>query len=109
MKRARAYSPYAVDAAALLGARIRRARKERRWSVRELAERAGVTPFTLGKVERGDPSVGLGVAFEAAALVGVTLFHESREQVRTDLDLVRARDALLPQRVQPRRTVNDDF
>ena len=29
----------------------------------------------MRKVERGDPSVALGTAFEAATLVGVPLFH----------------------------------
>ena len=81
MKRTRTYSPYAVEAAQLLGARVSLARRERRWSMQELADRAGITKFTLGKVERGDLTVGLGVAFEVAALVGVPLFHEDRSQL----------------------------
>jgi len=109
MKRTRTYSRYTVEAAELLGARIRLARRRRRWSVRELADRVGVTPFTLDKVERGDPSVGLGIAFEAAALVGVALFHDDRERLSMDIDRTHAHDALLPRRVPPRRTVKDDF
>ncbi len=110
MKRTRTYSPYAVEAAQLLGAQVRLARRERRWSVQELADRAGITPFTLSKVERGDLTVGLGVAFEAAALVGVPLFHEDRSRLRIDTERTRDRLALLPQRVRARREgVKDDF
>jgi transcriptional regulator with XRE-family HTH domain len=110
MKRTRAYSPYAIEAAQLLGARIRLARRERRWSMRELAERAGITTPTLSRIEHGDLTVGLGVAFEVAALVGVPLFHEDRTDLSIDVDRTRNRVALLPQRVRPRRKdVKDDF
>jgi DNA-binding XRE family transcriptional regulator len=44
--------------------------------VAELAERVGVSEVTMLKVEHGDPGVRLGIAFEAAALVGVPLFDE---------------------------------
>jgi transcriptional regulator with XRE-family HTH domain len=110
MKRTRTYSPYAVEAARLLGARVSLARRERRWSMQELADRAGITKFTLSKIEHGDLTVGLGVAFEVATLVGVPLFHEDRSQLGNDIDRVRDRAALLPQRVRARREdVKDDF
>jgi transcriptional regulator with XRE-family HTH domain len=110
VKRTRAHSRYATEAAQLLGAQVRLARLERRWSVQELADRAGITPFTLRKVERGDMTVGLGVAFEAAALVGVPLFHEDRSRLTLDADRTRARTALLPERVRARKgDVKDDF
>lgn len=93
-----------------MGEQIRIARRGRRWSQRELAERAGITPGTLIKIERGDPSVRLGTAFEVAALVGVPLFHEDRSRLTLDLDRTRARSALLPERVRPRREdVKDEF
>ena len=95
MKRTRTYSPYAVEAAQLLGARVSLARRERRWSMHELADRAGITKFTLSKVERGDLTVGLGVAFEVAALVGVPLFDEDRSRLAIDVDHARDRIALL--------------
>lgn len=110
MNRTRTYSPYAVETARLLGAQIRLARRERRWSQRDLADRAGITPETLSKVERGHLSVGLGAAFEVAALAGVPLFHEDRSRLRIDLDRTLDRTALLPQRVRARREgVKDDF
>jgi transcriptional regulator with XRE-family HTH domain len=107
----RRYSPYAIEAARLLGARIRLARRQRRWSQDELAARAGITPRTVYKIEHGDLSVGLGVAFEAAALVGVPLFHAERSRLNADLDRTEARSALLPRpsRVRPDDEVKDDF
>lgn len=111
MKRTRTYSPYAAHAAQLLGARVRAARGERRWTARELADRAGISQATLSKVERGDMTVALGVAFEVAALVGVPLFHDDPSRLALDLDRARDRVALLPQRVRRRReeSVKDDF
>jgi|SRR5690349_6801160 len=110
MSQPRVFSPYTVEAAQLLGEQIRLARRGRRWSQRELAERAGITPGTLIKIERGDPSVRLGTAFEAASLVGVPLFHADRSRLTLDLDRTRARAALLPERIRPREEdVKDEF
>lgn len=97
-----------VEAARLLGRRIALARRERRWTVAELAERVGSSETTMRKVERGDPSVALGTAFEAAALVGVPLFSDDATTLARESELVEARLALLPQRVR-RRQVDDQF
>ncbi|WP_419916799.1 helix-turn-helix transcriptional regulator [Candidatus Poriferisodalis sp.] len=97
-----------VEAARLLGRRIALARRERRWTIAELAERVGCSAATMGKVERGDPSVALGTVFEAAALVGVPLFTDDAVTLAREADLVEARLAVLPQRVR-RRHVDDDF
>lgn len=109
-RRPRPYSPYTVEAALLLGAEIRLARRERGWSQAELADRVGITSRTVSKIEHGDLRVGLGTAFEAAALVGVPLFHADRSRLSVDLDRAEARSALLP---RPSRShagdVNDDF
>lgn len=109
MANVRTYSPVTVEAARLLGAHVRLARRERRWSLQELADRVGVTHVTMRKVERGDLTVGLGVALEAAAVLGVPLFHEDR--ARRSLEAARAQDrlALLPQSVRRPTKVDDDF
>ncbi|HEY3766269.1 MAG TPA: helix-turn-helix transcriptional regulator [Gaiellales bacterium] len=96
------------EALQLLGTRVAVARRERRMTATELAQRAGVSPVTIRKVERGDPTVGLGVAFEVAALVGVPLFDESAERRSLDLDRAGDRLAVLPKRVRPRE-VDDAF
>lgn len=110
MKRPRTYSRQTVEAARLLGMQVRRARLERRWTLEELAERVGVNHNTMRKVERGDLSVGLGPAFEAAALVGVPLFDADLERRKLASREVEASLALLPGRARrPVREIDDDF
>jgi len=109
MKRPRTYSPVAIEAAQLLGARVRLARLERRWTLQELAERVGVTHVTMRKVERGDLTVGLGVAFEAAAVLGVPLFHEDPSRRALEAGRVDDRLAVLPALVRKPTEVDDDF
>ncbi|MGN6373342.1 MAG: helix-turn-helix transcriptional regulator [Solirubrobacteraceae bacterium] len=110
MKKPRTYSPQVVEAARLLGAQVRVARLERRWTVEELAERAGVSHNTMRKVERGDLTIGLGPAFEAAALVGVPLFHANPERRSLEARETEARLAVVPARARrPRRNVDVDF
>jgi transcriptional regulator with XRE-family HTH domain len=109
MRRARTYSRVTIDAARLLGARVRLARRERRWTLQELADRVGVTHVTMRKVERGDLTVGLGVAFEAAAVLGVPLFHEDRSRRTLEAGRIDDRLAVLPQLVRKPAEVDDDF
>jgi len=57
-----------------IGARLRRERKKRGWTVRELARRAAVSPGTVSKLEGGtrlSPSMELGKRLAMA--LGVTL------------------------------------
>ncbi len=109
MKRTRTYSPLTAEAARLLGARVALARRERRWTLQELADRVGVSYVTMRKVERGDLTVALGVAFEAAAVLGVPLFDEDRSRRRLESARVDDRLALLPRRVARSVEVDDDF
>jgi transcriptional regulator with XRE-family HTH domain len=109
MKRTRTYSPVTVQAAKLLGARVRLARRERRWTLQELAERVGVTHVTMRKVERGDLTVALGLAFEAAAVLGVPLFHEDPSRRMLEAGRVDDRLAVLPALVRRRAEIDDDF
>ncbi len=105
----RTLSPVAREAVQLLGAHIRLARHERRWTLLELAERVGVTAVTMRKVENGDPSVRLGIAFEAAALTGVPLFAEDQVRRRTEAGRIDDRLAALPRLVRRPARVDDDF
>lgn len=109
MKRPKNYSPRTRQAAALLGSRIRLGRRERRWTLEELAERVGIGVVTMRKIEQGDPNVGLGPAFEAATLTGVTLFHEDPSRLALEGARVADRLAVLPQSVRKPREVDDDF
>jgi transcriptional regulator with XRE-family HTH domain len=108
MAGAKVLSPMSCEALALLGGRVRLGRRRRRWTVEGLAERVGVSPTTIRKVERGDPTVAIGTAFEAAALVGVALFHDDAARRALEGDVLAARLALLPAVVRP-ISVDDDF
>ncbi len=103
------FSPATVEATKLLGSRVRLARKRRRWTITQLAERTGVSETTIRKIERGEPSVALGTAFEAATLVGVALFHP--DQVRRRIESARVEDmlAVLPASVRHPTGFDDDF
>jgi transcriptional regulator with XRE-family HTH domain len=109
MSRPRDYSPATVEAARLLGGSIRIARKERRWTIEDLAERVGASHSTIRKVERGDLGVTLGIAFEAAALLRVPLFHEDPDVRRSELDRTQRTLRLLPKRTTPLPEPDDDF
>jgi transcriptional regulator with XRE-family HTH domain len=109
MKNPRTYSPLTVEAARLLGARIRAARRERRWTVDELAERVGVTHPTIRKIERGDLTVSLGSAFEAAALLGIPLFGDDPDRRSIEAGRLEDRLAVLPRRVRRPVKVDNDF
>lgn len=111
MPRTRTLSGTAREASALLGLQVRVARKERGMTQGELAERAGISRSSLAKVERGDPRVEIGLAFEAAATVGVPLF-EGREvsTVAVERDRLRSMLALLPRSVRRSdANIDDDF
>jgi transcriptional regulator with XRE-family HTH domain len=57
----RAYSRYTREAAALLAKQVQLGRKRRKWTERELADRAGISRATLQKIEKGDLSVAIGI------------------------------------------------
>jgi transcriptional regulator with XRE-family HTH domain len=111
MAKDRTYSRYTKEATALLGRQIKLGRKERQWTESELAGRAGISRATLQKIEKGDLNVAIGLTFEVATLVGVTLFFDERSSLASHLARADETLALLPGAVRkPRKvTVDDDF
>jgi transcriptional regulator with XRE-family HTH domain len=110
MVKGRAYSRYAREAAALLARQVQLGRKRRKWTERELAERAGISRATLQKIEKGDLSVAIGLVFEVAALVGVTLFDDERTALAAHIARTDDMLALLPRSVRKRsNSVDDEF
>lgn len=109
MKQPHTFSAATLEAGRLLGARIRLGRREHRWTLQELADRVGVTAVTMRKVERGELTVGLGIAFEAATVVGVPLFHEDRARRSLEAARVQDRLAVLPRTVRRSTDFDDDF
>lgn len=110
MAKKRTYSKYAREAALLLGQQIKLGRKKRKWSEKNLADRAGISRATLQKIENGEMTCAIGLVFETAALVGINLFEQDRlplsASIRNTSDMI----ALLPRRIKSEtKAVDDDF
>lgn len=110
MGKQRTYSKYAQEAAVLMGDQIKLGRKQRQWTEKNLADRAGISRATLQKIENGEMSCAVGLVFEVATLVGVTLFEPESVQLSKHIEHTLDKIALLPQRIKTRlKAVRDDF
>ena len=110
MTKQRTYSKYALEAVTLLGEQIKLRRKQRKWSEKNLAERAGIARATLQKIEKGEMSSAIGLVFEVATLVGVNLFEQDKLPLSRHIEQTRDKIALLPKRIKVKaKVVHDDF
>jgi transcriptional regulator with XRE-family HTH domain len=100
MTRTRTYSPRTLEALNLLGKQIQAGRRERHWTLDGLARRIGITVPTMRKIEQGDPTVAIGVAFEAASVLGLPVFGKDPERRSLESRWLDDRLALLPARVR---------
>jgi|SRR5271155_2126621 len=108
-KTGRTFSPITLEATKLLGFEIRLARRERRWTAQDLAERIGVSLPTLLRIERGEPTVSLGAVFEAATILGVQLFDQDVSRRQLETARVEDRLAVLPKTVRKTSRIDNDF
>lgn len=93
-----------------MGGKIKLGRKQKRWTENELAERAGITRATLQKIEKGDMTCAVGLVFEVATLVNIPLFEQDTYPLSRQVEQIRDKVALLPQRIRARRgEVDDNF
>jgi transcriptional regulator with XRE-family HTH domain len=106
----RSYSRYSMEAVRLLGQSIRLARIDRKLTVEELAERAGLSRGLVQRIEKGDMGCAIGAAFEAAAIVGVRLFDANQSTMTAAIASNERILTLLPQAVRhTSKAVKDDF
>jgi len=76
----------------------------------DLAERAGISPVTLRKIEQGDLKCEIGLVFEVAILVGIRLFEIDGVPLNFLADSINDKLALLPKKIDaPDNGYNDDF
>jgi transcriptional regulator with XRE-family HTH domain len=106
----RTYSAYSTDAMHLLGATIRAERKSKKISELELAERAGVARSLVQRAEKGDMSCGVGIIFEMAHIVGISLFDAGPSRLASQIKQVEDKLTLLPKSIRKKtKVINDDF
>ncbi|WP_107758985.1 helix-turn-helix domain-containing protein [Dickeya sp. Secpp 1600] len=106
----RTYSRYSSDAARLLGLMIRTARIERKLTVEELAERAGVSRGLVYRAEEGDMGCTIGAVFELATIIGVPLFTPEHAAMTMHIANAEKTLSLMPRAVhRSRKEINDDF
>jgi len=106
----RTYSRTTREALLMLGRKIRLARKQRKMTEMNLAERIGIARSTLQLIEKGQPKVEIGLVFEAAALLGVPLFVDEPSRLASEISRLDDKLALLPRSVRrPRQEARDDF
>ncbi len=108
----RTYSRYTGEALGLLAKLIRAARLERKMTALEVSERAGISRSTLSRIEKADPKCEIGVVFEVAKIVGVSLFNSSDSNTIINVHSKYLDDklALLPSASRKtKRIVHDDF
>lgn len=108
MSKQRTFSKYAQEAALLLGKQIKLYRKQKKWSEKILADRAGISRTTLQKIENGEMTCAIGLVFETAALVGINLFEQDRIPLSVSVAQTSDRIALLPKRIRATEKVADD-
>lgn len=104
------HSNYTQEALALFAAAIRAERKAQKMTVKELAERIGTSRHFIFRLEKGDPSCGIGAAFEAAHIVGIDLFDMGPSRLASELKRTEERLSLLPKSIRKtKKVIDDDF
>lgn len=71
-----------VDSAGQIGQLVRRRRKEARMTLKDAAALAGVGVRFLSELERGKPTLQLGLAISVLQLFGLELHVEQRGDQR---------------------------
>lgn len=106
----RPYSRYSREAVQLLGSLIRAARKERRLTAQETAERAGISRGLLQRIEKGTMKCEIGSVFEVAAILGIKLFDADEPALARELLHTQEKLALMPKSARRKtKTADDDF
>lgn len=104
-------SPKASLSLRLFAGLIEEGRLRKGWTRDELADRVGVGVVTIRQVAKGSPRVAIGTYFEAAALVGVSLFTDDPDTLKREQATQLERLTLLPKRIRrsPQEPIDDDF
>lgn len=104
------YTPHrAKEALKELGGQIRLARKRRLWTIAEMAKKMDVSSPTVMSLEKGEPTVSVGIVFSALWMLGLEaellqLTHPH------DSEGIKMMNLRLPKKVRTRKgTMSNDF
>lgn len=104
------YSRYSAGAMQLMSSLIKAARKERKLTTQDIANRAGISRGLVQRIEKGDMKCSIGAVFEVAAIVGIKLFDADETSLSTHIRQNEDKLALMPKSIRKKtRVVNDDF
>jgi transcriptional regulator with XRE-family HTH domain len=73
-----------------IGAKVAHARKERGWSLAQLAQRAGISPAAVHKVEKSGMTPTIASLMKIAAALGKSVSYFVEEPSTPDVSVVRA-------------------
>jgi transcriptional regulator with XRE-family HTH domain len=85
-----------------VGPRIRSLRLQRRLTLQDVADKAGITPSALSQIERDHSNPTLGTLKAIATTLGTTIGHLFPTSAATNRVVVRARER---KRLSPRRGI----
>ena len=91
-----------------LGHAINIARKERKMSESELAERLGVRETFVQEIQKGDPNIAVGSYIEAATILGIPLLGGDANHIRNLTSMLGYMNRLIPERTR-NKDLHDDF
>lgn len=104
------YTPRkAKEALVQLGEQIRLARKRRQWTIAELAKKNGVSSPTIIALEKGEPTVSIGVLVSALWTLGLEteLLNLANPN---DIEGIKMMNTRLPKKIRTRKwTLDNDF
>ena len=104
------YSRYSADAVQLMSSLIKIARKERKLTAQDVADRAGISRGLVQRIEKGDMKCSIGAVFEVAAILGVKLFDGDENSLSKNLRRNEDKLSLMPKSIRKKaRVVKDDF
>ena len=87
-----------------LGRDINLARRRRRMSIEDFSERTGISPATIGRLEKGDPGVSIGaVAMAFVALGELKRISNLLDTSQDSVGLFLSEDDV-PKRIRKRKT-----
>jgi transcriptional regulator with XRE-family HTH domain len=102
------YSRQSRDALQLLATLIQVGRKEKKWTVQALADRAGISRGTMQRIEKGDRGCEIGTVLEVAAIVGIPLFEQEHQSLLKQITVLHDKAVFLPKKIKKQAEDVDD-